>query len=150
MIDCAKDVRAYHDQEVTLPKAEQDSMRDRRNANRRRVRKGLAKADKPAPIEFVKQGSYAMKTMIRDPDNDYDIDDGVYFRKEDLVGERGAEMTSLQARQMVRDAVDYGKFKLAPEVRSKAAVQARLQAGASAQVLGQGLCHDLLRRAVRG
>ena len=118
MIDCAKDVRAYHDQEVTLPKAEQDSMRDRRNANRKRVRKGLAKADKPAPVEFVKQGSYAMKTMIRDPDNDYDIDDGVYFHKEDLVGERGAEMTSLQARQMVRDAVDHGKFKMAPEVRS--------------------------------
>ena len=59
-----------------------------------------------------------MKTMIRDPANDYDIDDGVYFRKEDLVGARGAEMTPLQARQMVRDAVDYGKFKQAPEVRS--------------------------------
>ena len=59
-----------------------------------------------------------MKTMIRDPANDYDIDDGVYFRKEDLVGGRGAEMTSLQARQMVRDAVDYGRFKQAPEVRS--------------------------------
>ena len=118
MIDCAKDVRAYHNQEVTLPKAEQDKMRDRRNANRNRLRKGLAKAGKPAPIEFVKQGSYAMKTMIRDPDNDYDIDDGVYFDEEDLVGERGAEMTSLQARQMVRDAVDDGKFKQAPEVRS--------------------------------
>ena len=118
MIDCAKDVRAYHDQAINLPKVEQEQMRDRRNANRRRVRKGLTKADKPKPLEFVKQGSYAMKTMIRDPDNDYDIDDGVYFRKEDLVGERGAEMTSLQARQMVRDAVDDGKFKLAPEVRS--------------------------------
>ena len=122
MIDCAKDVRAYHNQEVTLPKAEQDSMRDRRNANRRRVREGLAKADKPAPREFVKQGSYAMKTMIRDPDNDYDIDDGVYFRKEDLVGDQCVA----------------------------AAVQARLHARASARVLGQGLCHDLLRRAVRG
>jgi len=118
MIDCAKDVRAYHNQEVTLPKAEQDKMRDRRNVNRMRLRNGLAKADKPAPVEFVKQGSYAMKTMIRDPANDYDIDDGVYFRKEDLVGGRNAEMTSLQARQMVRDAVDYGKFKQAPEVRS--------------------------------
>ena len=118
MIDCAKEVRAYHNQDVTLPKAEQDKMRDRRNANRKRLRNGLAKAGKPAPLEFVKQGSYAMKTMIREPDNDYDIDDGVYFRKEDLVGERGAEMTSLQARQMVRDAVDYSKFKEAPEVRS--------------------------------
>jgi hypothetical protein len=118
MFDCSKDVRAYHDQEVTLPKSEQDAMRDRRNANRTRLRNGLAAADKPAPLEFVKQGSYAMRTMTRDPDNDYDIDDGVYFRKEDLVGDRGAEMTSLQARQMVRDAVDDGKFKTPPEVRS--------------------------------
>lgn len=118
MFDCSKDVRAYHDQEVTLPKSEQDAMRDRRNANRTRLRNGLAEADKPAPLEFVKQGSYAMKTMTRDPNNDYDIDDGVYFRKEDLVGDRGAEMTSLQARQMVRDAVDDGKFKTPPEVRS--------------------------------
>lgn len=117
MFDCAKDVRAYHDQDVTLPKTEQDAMRNRRNANRTRLRNGLSAASKPAPLEFVKQGSYAMKTMVRDPDNDYDIDDGVYFRKEDLVGDRGAEMTSLQARQMVRDAVDDGKFKTPPEVR---------------------------------
>lgn len=117
MFDCARDVRAYHDQDVTLPKTEQDVMRDRRNSNRTRLRNGLSAAGKPAPLEFVKQGSYAMKTMVRDPDNDYDIDDGVYFRKEDLVGGRGAEMTSLQARQMVRDAIDDGKFKRAPEVR---------------------------------
>lgn len=118
MFDCSKDLRAYHDQEVTLPKSEQDAMRDRRNTNRTRLRNGLDKASKPKPIEFVKQGSYAMKTMCRDPDNDYDIDDGVYFQKTDLVGARGAEMTSLQARWMVRDAIDDGKFKRAPEVRS--------------------------------
>ncbi len=118
MFDCATDVRAYHDQGVTLPKTDQDRMRNRRNSNRDRLRKGLEKAGKPAPIEFVAQGSYAMKTMARDPDNDYDIDDGVYFTKEELVGPRGAEMTSLQARQMVRDAVDHGGFKQAPEVRS--------------------------------
>ncbi|MXZ28658.1 hypothetical protein F4212_08680 [Candidatus Poribacteria bacterium] len=128
MFDCSKDIRAYHNQEVTLPKTEQDRMRDRRNSNRERVRRGLKRADKPKPIEFVSQGSYAMKTMVRDPDNDYDIDDGVYFRKEDLVGTRGAEMTSLQARQMVRDAVDDGQFKQAPEVRSNC-VRVYYQAG---------------------
>lgn len=118
MFDCSKDVRAYHDQEVTLPKSEQDKMRDRRDANRTRLRNGLKKAEKPSPREFVKQGSYAMKTMVQDPDNDYDIDDGVYFDKDKLVGDRGAEMTSLQARQMVRDGVDDDKFRRAPEVRS--------------------------------
>ena len=34
MFDCSKDVRAYHDQDVTLPKSEQDAMRDRRDSNR--------------------------------------------------------------------------------------------------------------------
>lgn len=118
MYDCDKDVCAYHKDEVTLPKTEQDSMRSRRDANRKRLRDGLNKASDPAPSEFVKQGSYAMKTMLRDAANDYDIDDGVYFWKEDLVGNRGAEKTSLQARWMVRDAIDNGSFKTAPEVRS--------------------------------
>ena len=45
MIDCAKDVRAYHIQEVTLPKTEQDKMRDRRKCEQtNRLRRGLAKA----------------------------------------------------------------------------------------------------------
>jgi hypothetical protein len=118
MFDCSKEMRAYHDHVVTLPKSEQNAMRDRRDTNRTRLRNGLEKAEKPKPSEFVKQGSYAMKTMCCDPDNDYDIDDGVYFHKDDLVGNGGAEMTSLQARWMVRDAVDDGKFKRVPEVRS--------------------------------
>src|SRR5258705_5883472 len=59
-----------------------------------------------------------MRTMVQLPDKDWDIDDGVYFDAVDLVGERGGEMTALQARQMVRDAVDDGSFKKKPEVRA--------------------------------
>ncbi|EIG62893.1 cyclic GMP-AMP synthase DncV-like nucleotidyltransferase [Bradyrhizobium sp. WSM1253] len=118
MYDCSDDVLAYHDDEVTLPGAERTAMRKRRDANRERLTKGLSEAKKPAPLQFKSQGSYAMRTMTQHPDNDYDIDDGVYFAKEDLVGERGAEMIALQARQMVRDAVDDGGFKTPPEVRN--------------------------------
>lgn len=116
MFDCAKDLRAFHNDRVTLPKKDQDKMRDRRNSNRNRVKKGLKDADKPAPLEFVSQGSYAMKTMVWNPELDYDIDDGIYFRKEDLVGPRGGEMSPRQAREVMRDAVDDGSFKTAPEV----------------------------------
>jgi hypothetical protein len=118
MYDCADDVLAHHDEEVTLPQSDRTAMRDRRNANRDRLKKGLKDNGKPAPREFKSQGSYAMKTMVQHPDNKYDIDDGVYFDKEVLVGERGAEMTALQARQMARDAIDDGSFKTAPEVRT--------------------------------
>jgi hypothetical protein len=118
MFDCSDDVLAHHDQKVTLPQADRTEMRGRRNANRDRLKRGLDKNKKPAPYEFASQGSYAMKTMTRHPEYDYDIDDGVYFDKGVLVGERGAEMSALQARQMVRDALDDGSFKRPPEVRN--------------------------------
>lgn len=119
MHNCSDDVLGYHNDKVTLPEAEQSEMRDRRNANRDRLKNGLKKAGKPVPLEFKSQGSYAMKTMVQDPDKDYDIDDGVYFAKEDLQGPQGNEMTALEARQMVRDALDDGSFKKPPEVREK-------------------------------
>jgi hypothetical protein len=133
MFDCAYDVLAHHDEKVTLPQAERTEMRGRRNANRDRLKKGLKEAKKPTPHEFVSQGSYAMKTMTQHPKKDYDIDDGVHFDKEALVGERGAEMSALQARQMVRDALDDGSFKTPPEVR-KNCVRVYYEAGVRVDV----------------
>src|SRR6266850_4270904 len=118
MHNCHDDVLAYHDDEVTLPQGERTAMRDRRNANRDRLKKGLNEAKKPSVKEFASQGSYAMKNMTQHPDNDWDIDDGVYFDKADLVGSRGGDMSPLEARQMVRDAVDDGSFNDKPEVRT--------------------------------
>ncbi len=128
MYDCSKDVLGHHDDEVTLPQGERNNMRSRRDANRGRLRKGLKNAGRPAPLEFVSQGSYAMKTMVQHPESDYDIDDGVYFDKGVLVGDRGAEMSALQARQMVRNALDDGSFARPPEVR-KNCVRVYYQAG---------------------
>ncbi|QDT52995.1 hypothetical protein Pan44_10100 [Caulifigura coniformis] len=131
MFDCASDVLGYHDEKVTLAKPEQDEMRDRRGANRDRLKKGLEKAEKPAPKEFNSQGSYSMKTMTQDAAKDYDIDDGVYFEKDKLKGPRGGEMTALEARQMVRDALDDGSFKTPPKLHTNCV---RVQYGAGYQV----------------
>jgi hypothetical protein len=128
MFDCADDVLAHHDEKVTLPQAERSDMRGRRDANRDRLKRGLKDKKKPAPREFVSQGSYAMKTMVRHSEKDYDIDDGVCFAQEVLVGDRGAEMSALQTRQAVCDALDDGSFKTPPEVR-KNCVRVYYEAG---------------------
>lgn len=117
MFICSKEITGYHDDRVTLPQSERNEMRDRRNSNRDRVTNGLRDNNDPAAEEFVSQGSYAMKTMVQHKDNDYDIDDGVYFAKEDLKGSQGADKTAFDARQMVRDAVDDGGFTTPPAVR---------------------------------
>jgi hypothetical protein len=117
MYDCSKEVLGYHNDETTLPQSERNEMRDRRDRNRKRVKKGLEKNKDPKPLDFCAQGSYAMKTMVQHPEKDYDIDDGIYFDKEDLKGPNGGEKSALDARQMVRDAVDDGSFKTPPEAR---------------------------------
>lgn len=117
MKDCSKDVARYHDDKVTLSAEHADQLRRRRDSNERRVNRGLKDAGDPKPRKFVLQGSFSMRTTIQEPNNDYDIDNGVVFTKESLRGERGADKSPLEARHMVRNAVDDGSFKQAPEVK---------------------------------
>ena len=97
-IDCAKDMRSFHDQNVTLAQSDQAEMHDRRDNGRTRLRTGLEAEEHPLPQISASQGSYQMRTMVQDADNDYDIDDGVYFAMDDLVDTDGAGLSAPQAR----------------------------------------------------
>lgn len=104
-IDCNKEMKGYHADEVTLSNDDQKEMRDRRDSGRTRLKNGLAKAGHPLPEEFSSQGSYAMRTMVQDDAFDYDIDDGVYFDKEDLKDPNGGYLGARDARTRVRNAL---------------------------------------------
>lgn len=116
MYDCDTDVRVFQNDEVTLNNEQQAEMRDRRGANRNRLKKGLEFNDDPVPCSNQAQGSYAMHTMVQDDNNDYDIDDGAVFPKTDLVGKQGAAKAALDARKMVCAALDDGSFSTPPTV----------------------------------
>ena len=118
MKDCDKDIRAYHDERVRLTENQKKKLRDRRDANRDRLRRGLNKNGDPAPVKSVIQGSYAMGTVIQEPKRAYDIDDGVVFTAKSLIGPTGVSKAALDARKMVRDAVDDGSFKTEPEIKT--------------------------------
>lgn len=118
MYNCHNDILAYHNEKVTLPKKEQDEMRDRRDTNRDRLKNGLKDYGEPAPSGFQSQGSYAHHTMVQHPEKDYDIDDGVYFWKDNLKGPRGGDKSASDAKEMVRKAVHDERFNKPPEVRT--------------------------------
>jgi hypothetical protein len=115
MFDCHADMTSFHNAQVRLSPDERSTMRDRRDTNRKRLKDGLRRDDKPKPVGCHTQGSYAMRTMIQHSDKDYDIDDGVYFKKSDLVGSGGGDKSTIDAKEMVREAVDNGSFNRAPE-----------------------------------
>lgn len=118
MRNCSDDLLNYEKDKVKLTSDQRAQLRERRDANRDRIRNGLKKEELPEPKTFVPQGSDAMQTTIQEPDNDYDIDDGVVFTAESLQGSRGADKAALEARQMIRDVVDDGSFKTPPEVKT--------------------------------
>lgn len=111
-INCHVEMTNFHSDNVTLVKKQQDDMRDRRNNGRTRLKNGLNEVKKPQPKLIASQGSYQMRTMVQDPDNDYDIDDGAYFASDDLKDVAGNALTPLAARQRVCDALAWdGRFK---------------------------------------
>ncbi|MCP4985863.1 MAG: hypothetical protein GY928_07295, partial [Colwellia sp.] len=65
---------------------------------------------------YRNQGSYAMYTLNQHPENDYDIDIAIVFRKDDLP------TSPLEARKRIADAFVKagGNFSKAPEARNNA------------------------------
>jgi hypothetical protein len=117
MKNCSNDVIKYHNDEVTLAETQRETMRERRNTNRARVKSGLAKMERTGPDHHVVQGSYAMKTMVQHPDNNYDIDDGAAFIPEQLKNKSGVALTAKEAKELLRDALlKDGKLPSDPKI----------------------------------
>lgn len=117
-INCNKEMTGYHANNVTLQKTEQDEMRERRDSGRIRLKNGLTKAVHPLPKESSSQGSYAMRTMVQDDQYDYDIDDGLYFEKDDLKTNGGMHLTAKEARTRVRTALKDDRLAYDAQVKT--------------------------------
>jgi hypothetical protein len=66
--------------------------------------------------------------MVQDPDNDYDIDDGVYYHQDELQDSDGKEMTPLETRKMICAALQDGRFNDPPSVKTSC-VRVQYEAG---------------------
>ncbi len=56
-----------------------------------------------------------MNTMVQDDEWDYDIDDGIYFEMDQLIGPRGGKVSALEAKRIVCFAIHSDTFNQAPE-----------------------------------
>jgi hypothetical protein len=117
MANVNKQLLAFFKSEVALTNATKSDMRNRRRSCEERLERGLERNKKPNVDRYVKQGSYAMHTMVQSNFITSDIDNGVVFHEDKLVGERGGKFTAYDAKCMVRDALNYDNaFERAPEV----------------------------------
>jgi hypothetical protein len=117
MANVNKQLLGYFKSEVALTEKTKSDMRNRRHSCEERLERGLERNKEPKVDRFVKQGSYAMHTMVQSNSITSDIDNGVVFHEDKLVGDRGGKFSAYDAKCMVRDALNYDNaFERAPEV----------------------------------
>lgn len=122
MFDLSAETYSFYEDEVRLKKPERDQLAGYRDLNLSRLNSGLdaleEETGEPHPHfeRYKNQGSYAMYTLNKDADGDYDIDVAVLFRKDELPEAPG------DARRRVRDALvkKCANFIKEPEARTNA------------------------------
>jgi hypothetical protein len=116
--DCNEQVKGFERAEVRMSKDDRADIFGKAKINRDRMRSGLERNGSPKAIGSRTQGSYAMKTMIQHDRGDYDVDDGVYFKRDSLKNDQGEEKNPEDAGQMVSDALQDKRFADQPEPRN--------------------------------
>lgn len=117
MFDCSKELLKFYDHEVKLSDNEQKELASYRDANITRLENGLKAELKPLPDKYINQGSYAMDTIIQHKSKDYDIDVGILYGEEKLKDKDGYDISSLDAKKMICEALQDRRFVKEPVVK---------------------------------
>lgn len=118
MKDCSEQVTGFERAEVRMSEDDRADIFGKAKINRNRLKSGLDRNGSPKAIGSRTQGSYAMRTMIQHDRGDYDVDDGVYFKRDSLKNDQGEDKSAEDARKMVSDALQDKRFADQPEPRN--------------------------------
>ncbi len=110
-----KELNEFYEEHVRL-KDERKDLADYRDANIKRLKKGLKELDYPNCFESKDQGSYAMNTINKHPEKKYDIDTAIIFEKDDLPSDPA------DARKRIEEAMikSGNNFSTPPKAKTNA------------------------------
>ncbi|MET3838297.1 nucleotidyltransferase [Bradyrhizobium sp. OAE829] len=117
MKDCSEQIAGFERAAVRMSKDDRADIFGKAKINRNRLTSGLERNGSPKAVGSRTQGSYAMKTMIQHDRGDYDVDDGVYFKRDNLKNDQDEDKSPEDARKMVSDALQDKRFADQPEPR---------------------------------
>jgi len=116
--DCSEQVAGFERAAVRMSKDDRADIFGKAKINRDRLKSGLERNGSPKAIGSRTQGSYAMRTMIQHDRGNYDVDDGVYFKRDSLKNDQGEDKSPEDVRKMVSDALQDKRFADQPEPRN--------------------------------
>ncbi|WP_024336407.1 cyclic GMP-AMP synthase DncV-like nucleotidyltransferase [Desulfotignum balticum] len=123
MYDYSDQINSFHGDKVVLSKKLSGNLTSHRTANENRLIKRLPELKNGVKVSrssFKSQGSFAMRTIIQTKfsDEEYDIDDGLVLWRSDIEDEDGNDMTSSDAKELIREALKDSRFKQQPKTKT--------------------------------
>jgi hypothetical protein len=121
MYDYADRIEAFRHQKVRLSSEFLDKLLAHRQSNRDRLISRLPDEIPGVTLgqsSFKPQGSVAMQTVIQTKylDDEYDIDDGLVLWRHQLVDKEGKELSAVDVKEKVRNALKDGRFSRQPKI----------------------------------
>lgn len=116
MFNLHAEITKFFEQHIRLSKEIRNNLKSYKDTNIDRMKSGLDQLGYPHPTDIKNQGGYAMFTTNQHPENDYDIDIAIIFRKDDLPS------SPLDARKRIEEAMllGGGNFAKPPKARTNA------------------------------
>lgn len=121
MYDYSERIESFRDQKVRLSSDFLEKLLAHRQSNRDRLISRLPDEIPGVTLgqsSFKPQGSVAMQTVIRTKyvEDEYDIDDGLVLWRHQLVDEDDKELTAVDVKEKVRNALKDGRFSRQPKI----------------------------------
>lgn len=110
-----KEINEFYEEHVRL-KSERKKLMDHRDVNLTALKDGLKKLEYPTSFDSKDQGSYAMSTINKHLDKNYDIDVAVIFEKDNLPANPADARKRIEAA-MIEGG---GEFKTPPQAKTNA------------------------------
>ena len=124
MFNLDKEMRSFYRKKVVLSSEKQKSLIDKKDKNLDRLNAGLEEYNDENGTDYkivdtIVQGSVAMQTVIQAEDNNYDIDVGIAFNKDNLPQPTTSENNTKTVKNIVHSALlkKSSVFKYQPESR---------------------------------
>jgi len=122
MFNLDKEMRSFYRKKVVLSSEKQKSLIDKKDKNLDRLNAGLEEYNDENGTDYkivdtIVQGSVAMQTVIQAEDNNYDIDVGIAFNKDNLPQPTTSENNTKTVKNIVHSALlkKSSVFKYQPE-----------------------------------
>ncbi|KAI3349985.1 nucleotidyltransferase [Clostridium botulinum] len=125
MYNLDKEIRSFYRKKVVLSSEKQKSLIEKKDLNLDRLKAGLKEYNEENGTDYkivdtIIQGSVAMQTVIQAEDNNYDIDVGIAFNKDNLPQPITSENNTQKVKNIVHSALlkKATVFKFKPEKRT--------------------------------